>query len=101
MRINWNNLEETTRLAEQGDAAAQYLLGRMYYHGHRNYLKRDRRTALKWWRLAAESGHIEALCSLGHRHLARGQYPNAIECFRRAADMGHNKARALLDECGL
>ena len=97
--INWNNLEETTRLAELGDAEAQYLLGRMYYHGHRNYLKRNRRIALKWWKLAAENGHIEALCSLGHRHLARGQYPKAMELFRRAVDMGHNKALFSLGLC--
>ena len=48
------DFEETKRLAEQGDADAQYNLGLMYYRGDgatQNYAE-----AVRWYRLAAEQG---------------------------------------------
>ena len=55
--------KETKALAEQGDAKAQHILGRMYVNGVG--VTQDVKEAVKWWRLAAEQGHLigqAALC---------------------------------------
>ena len=44
--------------AEQGNADAQYALGRMYYNGEG--VPRDEAEAVHWFRMAAELGHAEA-----------------------------------------
>ena len=57
--VSGQDFEETKRLAEQGDASAQYNLGVMYSFGRgvpENYAE-----AVRWWRLAAEQGYAEAL----------------------------------------
>ncbi len=55
-------------LAEQGDAAAQSLLGIMYYEGQG--VPQDYAEAVKWYRLAAEQGNATAQNNLG------GMYDN-------------------------
>ena len=47
-------LREWTPLAEQGHDVAQYFLGGMYNEG--NGVPQDDKTAVKWWKLAAEQG---------------------------------------------
>ena len=47
-------LRELTPLAKQGDADAQYNLGLMYRNGQG--VPQDYKTAVKWYRLAAEQG---------------------------------------------
>jgi TPR repeat protein len=47
-------LREWTPLAEQRDASAQYNLGVMYENGQG--VPQDYKTAVKWYRLAAEQG---------------------------------------------
>lgn len=52
-------LEEWKPLAEQGDAAAQFYLGVMYYYGRgvpQNYNE-----AVKWYTKAAEQGETPAI----------------------------------------
>ena len=44
--------------AEQGDAYAQYNLGRMYANGEG--VPEDFVEAVAWYRKAAEQGHVEA-----------------------------------------
>ena len=50
-------------LAEQGDAAAQYNLGLMYYTGQG--VPQDYKEAVKWYRLSAEQGYAEGQYNLG------------------------------------
>ena len=50
-------------LAEQGDAEAQYELGKMYLRGDSS--KRDYKKSVKWFRLAVEQGHVFAAYDLG------------------------------------
>ena len=50
-------------LAEQGDAAAQFDLGKMYRMGQG--LPQDYAEAAKWYRKAAERGYAAAQCNLG------------------------------------
>jgi len=51
-------LREWEPLADQGDATAQYNVGVMYENGEG--VPSDRKTAVKWWRLAAAQGHAPA-----------------------------------------
>ena len=48
-----------TRLAEEGNAPAQYLLGGMYYNGQG--VPQDYQLAVKWYRKAAEQGEADAV----------------------------------------
>ena len=50
-------LEETRRSAEQGDAEAQFSLGRMYDEGEG--VAEDDAEAVRWYRLAAEHSKDE------------------------------------------
>ncbi len=56
-------LRELRPLAEQGDAAAQYNLGVMYYGGYG--VPQDYAEAVKWYRKAAEQGNAPAQYNLG------------------------------------
>ena len=55
-------LAEIRRLAEQGDAEAQYSLGWRYDEGEG--VPEDKAEAVKWYRLAAEQGNDDAKFSL-------------------------------------
>ena len=50
-------------LAKQGDADAQYILGRMYENGQG--VPQDDKEAVKWYQLAAEQGDAIAQANLG------------------------------------
>lgn len=51
-------MEWYRKAAEQGDAAAQYNLGWMYWKGHGVW--QSDTEAMKWYRKAAEQGHERA-----------------------------------------
>jgi hypothetical protein len=55
-------LREWTPLATRGDASMQYLVGTMHKEGKGT--PQDYKTAVKWWRLAAEQGNADAQSSL-------------------------------------
>jgi len=50
-------------MVSQGDAEAQYSLGKMYYEGEG--VLEDAEEAVKWYQEAAKQGHPEAQISLG------------------------------------
>ncbi len=58
-----NEVAELRRVAEQGDAAAQFDLGLMYLKGEG--VPQDHAEAVKWYRRAAEQGLAEAQFNLG------------------------------------
>tara|TARA_B100001105_G_C22089380_1_gene314347 strand:- start:175 stop:531 length:357 start_codon:yes stop_codon:yes gene_type:complete len=58
-----SDFEETKRLAEQGDARAQYNLGFNYATGEG--VPENDAEAVRWFRLAAEQGLAEAQSNLG------------------------------------
>ncbi len=77
-------------LAEQGNAAAQYNLGNIYYSGQA--VPQDYAEAAKWYRLAAEQGQANAQFNLGVMY-ERGQgvpqdYAEAVKWYRLAAEQG-------------
>ena len=66
-----SDLQRLRRLAEQGDAAAQYSLGSRYALGED--VKQDYTVAAHWFSLAAEQGHVTAQATLGaYYDLGRG-----------------------------
>ena len=56
-------MEELRRLADQGDAQAQFELGFRYAHGYG--VSRDDQEAAKWYRQAADQGDGDAQHALG------------------------------------
>ncbi|SNY90964.1 hypothetical protein SAMN04515647_1155 [Cohaesibacter sp. ES.047] len=84
-----------TRLAGQGDVAAQTLLGELYYRGLG--VERDVKEAASWFELAAAEKDAEAEFALGLLY-ARGQgvdknTDKAIELFEKAAAQGQKHAQ--------
>jgi TPR repeat protein len=74
-----SEFEDTLTLANQGDAEAQFNLGRMYDNGHvteRNILK-----AIKWYKKAAEQDSAGAQHNLG-----------VIYAFGQGVPVNHNEA---------
>jgi TPR repeat protein len=83
-------------LADQGDAYAQAVLGRLYFYGHG--VPQDHAEASKWYRLAADQGHADAQRRLGSMYRFAGwdrggqYYVNAHMWFNLAAAQGDQDA---------
>ncbi|OGI39208.1 MAG: hypothetical protein A2140_04980 [Candidatus Muproteobacteria bacterium RBG_16_62_13] len=86
------------RLADQGDARAQYNLGVMYAKGRG--VTKDWAEAMKWYRRAADLGYAEAQHYLGFMYsLGLGVTQDSTEAakwYRKAADQGHTTAQSNL-----
>jgi uncharacterized protein len=86
------------RLADQGDALAQFNLGFIYDNGWG--VSQDYAEAVKWYRKAAEQEDVKAQYNLGQMY-TRGygvqrNYDEAARWFRRAADQGNAGAQYYL-----
>ena len=86
--------------AKQGDADAQYELGRMYGKGEG--VEQDYTKAAEWFEKAAEQGHAEAQYNLGGLYFkgwgVAQDYTKAAEWFRKAAEQGHTQAKDALEQ---
>ena len=86
------------KLAEAGDAEAQYSLGKMCAEGEG--APQDFAEAAKWFRKAAEQGHADAQAGLGsayHRGLGVPEDEDeAMKWFRKAAERGHADSQVKL-----
>ena len=83
--VSGQDFEETKRLAEQGNAFAQYNLGVMYDNGEG--VSQNNVRAYVWWSVAAAQGYEDARTNrdimadrLTPEQLARGQ-DMATRCF--------------------
>ena len=87
-------LAQCLPLAEEGDAGAQFCVGRMYGNGFG--VAMDDAEALKWYGLAAASGHAEAQFNLGviyyYGQGVEQDYEEAFKWFSKAAEQGHPDA---------
>jgi TPR repeat protein len=87
--------KEFTPLAEQGNADAQFFLGKMYFAGQGVLKDIDR--ALKWLTASATQGNADAQLFLGsyhllpHRDIAQG-----LKWLRLSAEQGNQDAQLLL-----
>ena len=89
------------RMAEQGDALAQYNLGNCYFDG--DGVEQDDEEAVKWYRKSAEQGNAMAQYRLGDCYLnGDGVDKNereAVEWYRRAAEQDNPDSQYKLGEC--
>ena len=99
--------EEIKYAADQGDANAQYELGRMYEEGRG--VKQDSGKAMQCYLKAAEQGHAKAQYELGlsysrlppnkkNEEEATRWIQTAMEGFRQAAEKGDAEAQCRLGE---
>ena len=91
-------IDQISKVAEQGNAEAQTMLGLMYSRGdgvRQNHLK-----AMRWCRKAADQGHAEAQVQVAAMYnRGEGVPKSAIESanwFRKAAEQGHTMAQTLI-----
>tara|TARA_Y100000593_G_C4301446_1_gene333585 strand:- start:297 stop:1097 length:801 start_codon:yes stop_codon:yes gene_type:complete len=101
--IQPKEIKELRRLAQQGDAKAQYTLASKYEIGEpSNYLYKSKYQADKWYRLAAEQGYPPAQTTLGDkyfsRYIATDSNQKAMKWYRLAAEQGYAEAQ---DKLGL
>src|SRR5215813_8074537 len=90
-------LKDATALAEQGQAEAQVLLGRMYLTGLG--VPRNPGTALKWFKAAAVQGNADGALLLGGMYLLpRSDIPEGLRWVRLAAEQGNQDAQLLLGQ---
>ena len=89
------DFNETQKLAEQGDARAQFNLAIMYENG--DGVPQDNQKAVEWYRKAAEQGHANAQLNLGFMYEKSYGVPQdkqkAVEWYRKAAEQGHATAQ--------
>ncbi len=83
------------KAAKEGDAAAQFQLGRAYYRGIG--VERDAQKALELIRTSAEAGNLDAIDSIGFLY-ANGEIVEmdenrAVEWFRRGAEAGSARSK--------
>lgn len=93
-----DQLKADIRAAKQGDAAAQYRLGRAYLLGEG--LPQSYEKALLWFDLSAKQNNPDALSHLGLAYLMGQGVPRhkgrAFEFYRQAAELGHAGAQSLI-----
>ena len=58
-----NAKQKLVDLANQGNANAQYKVGKNFYYG-KNGFRQKEKSAIKWWKRAAEQGHAGAIREL-------------------------------------
>jgi len=87
--------------AENGDAVAQFNLGKCYAIGEG--VEQDMSKAVMWIRKAAEQGFVDAQGALGGFYaVGRGvekDSEEAVKWFHRAAEQGDDKAQCALGSC--
>jgi len=92
------SLAECQPLADQGDAMAQFCVGRLYANGFG--VDMDDALALQWYGAAAEQGHAEAQFSLGVMHSngwgVEMNDQEAARWYRLAANQGYIQAQTSL-----
>jgi TPR repeat protein len=92
------SLAECQPLADEGNAVAQFCVGRLYANGFG--VPMDDAQAIKWYGLAAAAGHAEAQYNLGVMHANGWGVPMnevpAAEFYRLAAEQGFAPAQAAL-----
>lgn len=74
------SLEGLRRLAERGDATAQFAIGARYATG--DDVTQDYSEAMRWFSRAAEQGHVVAQATLGAYYWAgRGVAPDLVKAY--------------------
>jgi len=101
-QINSREATETCRkAAEDGNASAQFELGKRYHNG--TGVEKDASEAVKWYRKAAEQGNALAQSSLGISYIkgegVEKDATEAVKWLRKAARQGNTYAQFNLGVC--
>ena len=92
---------EQMRLAEQGDADAQYKLGKCYYYGRT--VAKDYEKAVEWYTKSAKQGNVRAQSNLGFCYNkgwgVEKDCEKAVEWYTKAAEQGDANAQNNLGIC--
>jgi len=87
------------KVAEKGNATAQYNLGTAYFASD-SMVEFSNVQGVKWWRKAAEQGHVEAQLNLGDVYWYGQDAPTdkieAVKWWRKAAEQGNSVAQQKL-----
>jgi len=93
-------LPDLRKMADQGDAEAQWRLGMLYLNG--DGVRQNDREAAKWFQRAADQSYVPALTALGLQYWAgRGvqqDYNKAYFWYDLALAKGDQNAQSQLDE---
>ncbi len=88
-------LREVTPLAEQGNAEAQFLLGKMYMRGQG--VPADNDQAMKWLKASGSQGNAEAQFFVGSIYLLpHKDIPEGVKWLRLSAEQGNQDAQLFL-----
>ncbi len=97
----WSEGFTLAQKADRDDAEIQFYIGKCYFQG--NGVAKDEAEAVKWYRKAAEQGHVKAQNNLGMCYaLGEGvaqDYGEAVKWFRKAAEQGYAGAQNNLGLC--
>lgn len=93
---------KTIKFAKQGDAYAQYKLGKLYLAG--DIMAQDNNEALNWLRKSADQGNENAQFELGRLYCGKEDVleknmAKAIDWWLKAANQGHAKAQFNIGVC--
>ena len=96
------DVSKLQKLAEAGDAEAQFNLALFYEDGEG--VTQDYAEAVKWWRLAAEQGDAQAQNNLGvcyeNGEGVTKDLAEAVKWYRKAAQQGVSQAKVKLNDLG-
>ena len=96
-----DSIANVKKLAEQGDAAAQTILGFWYYNGFET-ISQDYKQAVSWWEKAAKQNNPDAIANLGYCFLwGQGVEPDSIKAsnlFENAAKGGSKNVIPMHDQ---
>lgn len=84
-------IAQLTQAAEEGQAPAQYTLGRLYRDGgpvEKNHLR-----SVIWLTQAAKQGNRRAMYALGKLYLEEDDFSTAMHWFQQAAELGDTLAQ--------
>ena len=93
--VYWDDVEDITRLAEQGNAKAQSRLGDMYSKGYG--VEKNGNKAFYWYTKAADAGNHSAQNNLAVMY-AKGivvekDSKKAVELYKKAAESGNRASQ--------
>jgi hypothetical protein len=84
-------LETLIERAKNGNAAAQFLVGKKYHNGEG--LPQNHSESARWWLMAANQGHADAQESIAENFHGSGNYSEALRWYRKAAEQGNATAQ--------
>ena len=86
------DFDKCLEAAEQGDAEAQYMVGKCYLTGEGT--EKNKIIAFRWFKKSAEQGHAKAQYETGLCYLeGKGTEVESLEWYKKAAEQGYAEAQ--------